>query len=97
MMADVNIVHVPYKGVGSALVDLMAGQVHMMFSNRAATYAYVQSGKLRALAVTGDKRSSKLPEVPTVGESALPGFEASTWWGILASIICAPKYPSGAG
>lgn len=82
-MAGVNIVHVPYKGMGPALVDLVAGNVDMAFSNPAASYGYVQSGRLRALAVTGEQRSSKLPDVPTIAEAAIPGFEASTWWGIL--------------
>ena len=67
-----------------ALIDLIGGQLQMMFSNPAAAYAHVQSGKLRALAVTGDKRSPQMPALPTVAEAALPGFEASTWWGILA-------------
>ena len=82
--AGVNIVMVPYKGMGPALLDLIAGNVDLAFSNPAASYSYVRSGRLRALAVTGERRSSMLPEVPTIAEAAIPGFEASTWWGILA-------------
>ena len=62
----------------------MAGQVDIAFSNPAASQEYVRLGRLRALAVTGDKRFAMLPDVPTVAEAAIPGFEASTWWGILA-------------
>lgn len=82
--ARVNIVMVPYKGMGPALVDLIAGHLEVAFANPAASYDYVRSGRLRALAVTGEKRFSMLPEVPTVAEAAIAGFEASTWWGILA-------------
>ena len=83
-MAGINIVMVPYKGMGPALVDLIAGNVDVTFSNPAASHGYVQAGRLKALAVTGEKRSAVLPEVPTMAEAAIPGFEASTWWGILA-------------
>jgi tripartite-type tricarboxylate transporter receptor subunit TctC len=83
-MARVDITHVPYKGAGPALVDLLAGQVQMMFGNPAASAAHVRSGKLRALAATSEKRLPDFPELPTVAESGLPGYEASTWWGILA-------------
>jgi tripartite-type tricarboxylate transporter receptor subunit TctC len=82
--AGVNIVMVPYKGMGPALLDLIAGNVDVAFANPAASYPYVTAGRMRALAVTGDKRSAMLPEVPTIAEAAIPGFEASTWWGILA-------------
>jgi tripartite-type tricarboxylate transporter receptor subunit TctC len=83
-MAHVRITHVPYKGAGPALVDLLAGQVQIMFSNPAASAAHVRAGKLRALAATSEKRLPDFPDLPTVAESGLPGYEASTWWGLLA-------------
>ena len=83
-MARVDITHVPYKGAGPALVDLLAGQVQIMFSNPAASAAHVRSGRLRALAATSDKRLPDFPDLPTMAEAGLPGYEASTWWGILA-------------
>jgi tripartite-type tricarboxylate transporter receptor subunit TctC len=81
--AGVNIVMVPYKGMGPALLDLVAGNVDVSFANPAASYPHVETGRMRALAVTGAKRSAMLPNVPTIAEAAIPGFEASTWWGIL--------------
>lgn len=82
--AGVEIVHVPYKSSGPALIDLMSGRVQMMFDNLSTALPYVQSGKLRALAVTSNLRSPLAPDVPTVHESGLPGFETYGWWGVLA-------------
>ena len=81
-MANVNITHIPYKGTGPAMADLLGGQVQMLFNNPTASLQLVKSGKLRALAVTGEKRMKDLPDVPTVAESGVPGYEASTWWGV---------------
>jgi tripartite-type tricarboxylate transporter receptor subunit TctC len=81
MMADVNMVHVPYRGAAPALTDLMGAQVQVMFPTMPASIQYVRAGKLRALAVTTATRSEALPDVPAVGEF-LPGYEASTWYGV---------------
>jgi len=81
MMAGVNLVHVPYRGAGPALVDLLAGQVQVMFAFMSSSIEYVRAGKLRALAVTTATRSDALPDIPTVGEF-VPGYEASGWFGV---------------
>jgi tripartite-type tricarboxylate transporter receptor subunit TctC len=81
MMAGVNLVHVPYRGSGPALVDLLAGQVQVDFATTVASIEYIRTGKLRALAVTTAFRSEALPDIPTVAEF-VPGYEASTWYGI---------------
>ncbi len=83
-MAGVNLLHVPYKGTGQALADLVAGHVDLMFAPAQTVMPYVQTGKLKALAVTGAKRSERLPDLPTVAESGLPGYEAVGWFGLLA-------------
>ena len=82
--AQVDLIHVPYKGGGAALIDLVAGQVTLYFSSMPAALPLVRSGRLRALAVTGLARSVAAPEVPTVAESGFPGFEAVTWIGAVA-------------
>ncbi len=84
VMAGIDIVHVPYKGTGPATADLLGGQVQMAFFGIPPLLPYIKSGKLRALAVTGARRSPELPEVPTVHEAALPGYEVSPWYGLLA-------------
>jgi tripartite-type tricarboxylate transporter receptor subunit TctC len=81
MMAGVNMVHVPYRGAPSALIDLLGGQVQIYFATTTISIEHVRTGKLRALAVTTAKRSEALPDIPTVGDF-LPGFEASVWFGI---------------
>ena len=83
-MAGVNLVSVPYKGGGPAVIDLIAGQVQIYFSTIPAAFAQVQAGKLRGIAVTTTKRVNLIPDVPTVAESGLPGFEVIGWFGIFA-------------
>ncbi len=82
--AGIDIVHVPYKGEALGYNDLVAGQIQLMVGNIAAAAVFVPSGKLRALAVTGRERSKMLPDVPTVAESGLPGFDNTGWFGIMA-------------
>jgi tripartite-type tricarboxylate transporter receptor subunit TctC len=81
LMTGVNLVHVPYRGAGPALVDLLAGQVQVMFASMSSSIAYVRTGKLRALAVTTTTRLPELPDIPTVAEF-VPGYEFSFWTGI---------------
>jgi tripartite-type tricarboxylate transporter receptor subunit TctC len=81
MMTGINLVHVPYRGAGPALVDLLGGQVQVMFASMSSSMQYVRAGKLRALAVTTATRSSVLPDIPTVAEF-VPGYEANFWTGI---------------
>ena len=83
MMAGVDMVHVPYRGGGPALTDLIAGQVQIMFVTIVSPIEYIRAGRLRALAVTTATRSQVLPDLPTVGDF-LPGYEASAWYGIAA-------------
>lgn len=83
-MAGVSLVSVPYKGGGPAVIDLIAGQVQIYFSTIPAALAQVQAGKLRGIAVTTTKRVNLIPDVPTVAESGLPGFEVIGWFGIFA-------------
>ena len=81
-MAGVDVLHVPYKGSAQALTDLMAGRVSMIFDNMPSSLPFIKAGKLRALGVTGSKRSPALPDVPTIAESGVPGYESLSWSGI---------------
>jgi tripartite-type tricarboxylate transporter receptor subunit TctC len=90
-MAGIDIVHVPYKGSAPALADLLGGSVTMMFDTIPSAVGHVKGGKLRALGVTGARRSPLFPDVPTIAESGLPGFEASAWYGLVAPAATPPE------
>jgi tripartite-type tricarboxylate transporter receptor subunit TctC len=81
-MAGVDMVHVPYKGAAPAMQDLVGGQIQLMFDNLASSLTQVRAGRIRALAVTTARRSALAPDLPTIAESGLPGFDISTWFGI---------------
>jgi tripartite-type tricarboxylate transporter receptor subunit TctC len=85
-MAGIDMLHVPYKGTGQALTDLLAGQIDVMFAPAQTVMPHVQAGKLRALAVTSAKRAATLPDLPTAAESGLPGYEAIGWFGLLVPV-----------
>jgi tripartite-type tricarboxylate transporter receptor subunit TctC len=84
LQAKVDMLHIPYKGSGQSIVDLVAGHVHLDFDSVPPVINHVRSGKLRALAVTSARRFSLLPDIPTISEAGVPGFDMSTWWGLVA-------------
>ena len=84
LTAGVNLQHVPYKGGGPAMQDVVAGHVKVMFSSLVQTTPFIKSGQLRALGTGGTKRNPVLPDVPTIAEAGVPGYQADNWWGIMA-------------
>lgn len=83
-MTGVPMTHVPYKGGGPALSDVLAGHVKVLFAPAVSSLQYIQTGRLKALAITGDKRLSSLPNVPTIAESGVPGYDSTVWYAMLA-------------
>ena len=82
--AGVDLLHVPFKGGGPAMIDVIGGHTKLLFSSLVQTTPHIRSGKLKALAVGGSKRNAVLPDVPTVAESGVPTYEAMNWWGLVA-------------
>lgn len=83
-LTKTDIVHIPYKGSAPAVTDLLAGQTNMMFDNIPSSLPHIKAGKLRAIATTGAKRDPALPDVPTLSESGVPGYESGVWFGLMA-------------
>ncbi len=84
LQGKVNILHVPYKGGGPAMTDVIGGHAEVMMGSLIQTISHIRSGKLRALGVSGTKRNAALPDVPTIAEAALPDYDATNWWGVVA-------------
>lgn len=84
VLAQVDMVHVPYKGAAPAVADLLGGQIHLMFDNLASALPHVKAGRLRAVAVTTEQTSPRVPELPTISAAGLKGFDVSTWFGVFA-------------
>ncbi len=84
LMAGIDLMHVPFKGGGPAMIDVMGGHTKILFSSLVQTTPHIRSGKLKALATGGPKRSPVFPDLPTVSEAGVPGYEGVNWWGVLA-------------
>jgi tripartite-type tricarboxylate transporter receptor subunit TctC len=84
MMAGIKMVHVPFKGGGPAMIDVISGNSQISIGSLIQTLPHIRSGRLKALGTGGAKRVPALPDVPTIAESGLPGYEANNWWGVLA-------------
>ena len=91
LTAGINMVHVPYKGGGPAMTDVLGGYTKIMFSSMVQTTPFVLNGQLRALGTSGAKRNPALPDVPTIAEAGLPGYEATNWWGVVAPAGTPPE------
>lgn len=81
--AGVSLLHIPYKGSGAGVIDVLSGQVPLIFSSVSPVLSFLQNGKLRALGIGGTKRTSLLPNVPTIAEAGVPGYESNMWWGLM--------------
>ena len=90
LLAGVNMVHVPYKGTALVYPDIIAGQIHMLFDVPPAALPFIKQGRVRALGISGKKRTPVLPDVPTIGEAGIAGYDADLWWGLFAP----PKMPA---
>src|SRR6185295_17195756 len=83
VLAGVKLVHVPYKGGGPAMTDLVGGQVQLIFATTASAVPQIKAGRIKGIAVTTARRSALMPELPTIAEAGLPGFDANNWYGIV--------------
>jgi tripartite-type tricarboxylate transporter receptor subunit TctC len=90
-MAGIKMVHVPYRGLGPAVADLLAGQIQVLFADVPLVVEHAKAGNLKALAITGTSRSSVMPDLPTVAEAGVPGYSAGTWYGVFLPARTSPE------